>query len=362
MAAAGALLLTGCTADADGSGVDEEVTQELPEKFADAPPVEEAIDELCAAIDSGDEAALAEMIPNYDDLDVRIPDVAPQRTTTLHVADGAGAFDGASLTVEVPYQVGEARGVWEAQLRYLTTGGGDPHWQITNALTEASGLESGSGSTYADAGFEVTPTNGDIAGESTFTSLPGAYEYVVSVDSDLVEVTSDPVLVPVLVGDAKADAPGSLEAIAAEATVELSSAGIDEVASNFSDVVTMCSNWCDEPSENDWQALEWGNTSDGTGIFTITSSAGSSKVTPVTDDSAVAADWADPISHGGGSAASVYAEVSPVSIDYSKTDCSGASNCSVESGGGLPSSRDDVRLLYRVDGETITLVALLGNR
>jgi hypothetical protein len=34
----------------------------------------------------------------------------------------------------------------------------------------------------------------------------------------------------------------------------------------------------------------------------------------------------------------------------------------VESGGGLPSSRDDVRLLYRVDGETITLVALLGNR
>lgn len=352
-----ALALTGCAGgperiepNGDGSGGGEQL--------ADAPEVESVLNDLFTAIDEGDEDRLGEMLPNYDDVEVQVPDVAPVLDEIGEVSGDSGAYDGASVTVPVTYTVAGEQTTWDAQLRYVSSGENDAAWQVTNAIVEVATPKSSTGGDFAE--FEVAPVTEGIELDAQIDSLPGAYTYEVAAPSDYVEVTSEPIEVPVFVGEKENVEPPNTSEIAEQSTVALSAAGIDAVSTGFKDVVSMCSNWCDEPALNSWQAVSWSSVGDGTGIFTITSASGSSDVSPVSANDP--GDWAQSISDDGGTAATLYAEVSPVSFSYSQADCSGSSSCSVSNSDGLPIDRDGVRLLYRVsvDGE-LTLVDVLGN-
>jgi hypothetical protein len=352
------LALTACSSGGERIEPNDHST-DTSQKVAEAPEVESVITDLFTAIEEHDTDRLDELVPDYDDVDVQVPDVGPELVEIGEITGNTGHFDGASATVHVTYSLAGEEASWDAQLRYVSSGSDDPAWQLTNAIVEVETPSSGGSGPFAE--YEVVPQQDGIELDDKIDSLPGAYLYTVTPPTDAFEVTTDAEQVPVFVGDRENEAPPTREEIASAASIELSSAGIDLVSGKYADDVNMCSGWCSEPANDKWQAMVWSQAVDGTGIFTITTGPGASSVTPVDRDNP--GDWESAIAEQGDAAAQ-YAEVSPLSIDYSKVTCSSASasSCSVSQSDGLPSTRDAVRLLYRVgtDG-SVTLADVAGN-
>lgn len=354
-----ALALAGCSGGIERIEPNQRDENQGSGQVPEAPEAESVIEDLFAAIEGQDADRLHELMPDHDDVDVRVPDVAPELVEIGEISGNSGGYDGASTTVPVTYSIAGEQAQWDAQLRYVSRDDGDPAWQVTNAIVRVETPSSGGSGAFDD--YKVAPVNGELELDSEIDSLPGAYSYEVTPPTSAFEVTSDAEQVPVFVGERENDAPPTASEIAEGATVELSAEGIDLVAGKYADDVSMCANWCDEPADNKWQAISWSQADHGTGIFTITSAPGAASVTPIDRDAA--GDWATVIAEQGDTSVQ-FAEVGPVSVTYSQVTCSGASssNCSVSSSSGLPIDREGVRLLYAVgtDG-AVTLVDVLGN-
>lgn len=247
-------------------------SNDTAQEVAEAPEVESVIKDLFTAIEEHDTDRLDELVPDYDDVDVQVPDVAPELDEIGEITGNTGHFDGASATVQVAYSLAGEQTSWNAQLRYVSSGSDDPAWQLTNAIVEVETPSSGGSGPFAE--YEVVPQQDGIELDDKIDSLPGAYLYTVTPPTDAFEVTTDAEQVPVFVGDRENETPPTREEIASAASIELSSTGVDLVSGKYADDVNMCSGWCSEPANDKWQAMVWSQAVDGTGIFTITTGPG----------------------------------------------------------------------------------------
>lgn len=356
---AGLVLLTGCAATPEPE--DEEHPGGMTARGA--------IVQFYESLASQDADALQALLGPHVPVDsVLLPDTAPELAEIIGGEEpNPRPSDDKYRVIDVTHTIGEDTAEWQAVVRYVEYDGGEPHWEIVNATQPFRTPEAGE--LALDIPEEALLPEDDSlpAGSDPLTgpaalALPGTHEFELVAANPALAVAGEPIAVPVTPGDASGIHSALADGIEG-AALELSEAGAALVQDEVDAIHERCSNWCSEPEPNRFEAADWAGMSEDTGIFMIAAKDRADLI-PLLDESGYG-DWQSDIDEAGGADAwDAFVEVSPLTINYSTSECSdggSSTTCHESNDPELPIVVDTVQFLFAIADDRVELIGVAGN-